>query len=79
MTPVVLRRKLKAISNQTVTEFVRKYRLRRAADLLTQKAGTVSEIAYQVGFESLSYFTKVFQEEFGMNPSDFSSFPKNEN
>ncbi|GGD70794.1 hypothetical protein GCM10011514_38630 [Emticicia aquatilis] len=79
MTTVVLRRKLKSILNQSVTEFVRKYRLQRAAELLTKRAGTVSEIAYQVGFESLSYFTKVFQEEFGMNPSDFSFSQKHEN
>lgn len=76
MTPVVLRRKLKAILNQTVTEFVRRYRLQIAAELLTKRSGTVSEIAYQVGFESLSYFTRVFQEEFGTNPSDFSSSQK---
>ena len=73
MTSTVLRRKLKAISNQTVTEFVRNYRLQRAADLLTKRTGSVSEIAYEVGFESLSYFTKVFQEAFGKLPSEFPS------
>ncbi|MDF7818749.1 ATP-binding protein [Runella sp. MFBS21] len=65
-----LRRKLKALTNYTATEFVRRYRLQRAADLLKQKTGTVSDIAFQVGFESLSYFTKVFQEEFGHTPSE---------
>jgi YesN/AraC family two-component response regulator len=71
MSVVVLRRKLKAITNNTVTEFVRKYRLQRAAELLSKRTGTVSEIAYQVGFESLSYFTKAFQEEFGKSPSEY--------
>ncbi len=71
MTPLQLRRKLKALTNQTAIEFVRHFRLQRAAELLRQKAGTVSEVAFQVGFESLSYFTKVFQETFGQLPSEF--------
>ncbi|MFN8348767.1 MAG: two-component regulator propeller domain-containing protein [Spirosomataceae bacterium] len=70
MAPLQLRRKLKALTNQTAIEFVRHSRLQRARELLRQKAGTVSEVAFQVGFESLSYFTKVFQETFGHSPSD---------
>lgn len=66
-----LRRKLKALTDCKPVEFIRKYRLRRAADLLSQGAGNVTDIAYEVGFESLSYFTKVFQEELGASPSDF--------
>jgi signal transduction histidine kinase/DNA-binding response OmpR family regulator len=72
MSTVQLRRKIKALTNQTVVEFIRKYRLQRAASLLKQKAGNVSDIAYQVGFESLPYFTKVFQEEFEITPSEYS-------
>ncbi|GAB3522342.1 hypothetical protein GCM10027442_47230 [Emticicia fontis] len=71
MTPVVLRRKIKALTNQTTTQFVRKYRLQKAANLLTNRADTVSNIAYQVGFENLSYFTRSFQEEFGQAPSEY--------
>lgn len=71
MAPVQLRRKLKALTNQTAIEFVRHYRLQRAADLLTQKAGTVSDIAFGVGFENLSYFARVFQEKYGVLPSDY--------
>jgi signal transduction histidine kinase/DNA-binding response OmpR family regulator len=71
LTSVVLRRKIKAVTNQSATQFVRKYRLQKAANLLANNADTVSNIAYQVGFESLSYFTKVFQEEFGVSPSEF--------
>lgn len=73
MSTVQLRRKLKALTNQNVIEFIRKYRLQRAASLLQQKAGNVSDIAYQVGFESLSYFTRTFQEEFGVNPSEYAA------
>lgn len=71
MTPVVLRRKIKAITNLTTIQFVRKYRLQKAANLLEIRADTVSNIAYQVGFENLSYFTRAFQEEFGQAPSEF--------
>ncbi len=72
MSQTQLLRKLKALTNQTINEFIRDFRLQRAADLLSKKAATVSEIAYQVGFESLSYFTKTFQEKFGKLPSEYS-------
>ncbi|MEQ9441252.1 MAG: ATP-binding protein [Cyclobacteriaceae bacterium] len=65
-----LHRKLKALTNQSATEFIRTYRLKRAAQLLTQHADQVSQIAYQVGFSSLSYFTKSFKEQFGCTPSE---------
>jgi signal transduction histidine kinase/CheY-like chemotaxis protein/AraC-like DNA-binding protein len=71
MTSVQLRRKLKALTGQTVTVFVRNYRLEKAAELLRSRAGTVSDIAYRVGFESLPYFSKVFQERFGKAPSEW--------
>ncbi|MBA4853888.1 ATP-binding protein [Emticicia sp. BO119] len=73
MSTVQLRRKIKALTNQTAVEFIRRYRLQRAANLLRQKAGMVSDIAYQVGFESLPYFTKVFQEEFEITPSEYAN------
>ena len=72
ITSVQLRRKLKALTGQTVTEYLRNYRLEKAAELLTNGTRTVSEIAYQVGFESLPYFSKVFQDKFGKNPSEWS-------
>lgn len=66
-----LRRKLKALTNQTIIEYVRNYRLDKAAQMLKNGDGSVSEIAYKVGFESLSYFSKVFQERFQQSPSDW--------
>jgi AraC-like DNA-binding protein len=62
---------LKALTGQTITEYVRNYRLEKAAELLLNKTGTISEIAYQVGFESLPYFSKVFFEKFGKTPSEW--------
>lgn len=66
-----LHRKLKALTGTSATEFIRKIRLQQAAQLAQENTLTVSEIAYQVGFESLSYFSKSFQEEFGMLPSEY--------
>ncbi|MVM42016.1 response regulator [Spirosoma sp. HMF3257] len=62
-------RKLKALTGQTAVEFIRNRRLELAATLIQQGGLTVSEVAYQVGFESLSYFTRSFQEKFGVLPS----------
>ncbi|MBF4519049.1 response regulator [Flavobacterium sp. ANB] len=71
LSPVQLRRKLKAITNQTGTEFVRNYRLEKASEMLKKGDKTVSQVAYEVGFESLPYFSKVFQEKFGKTASEW--------
>jgi DNA-binding response OmpR family regulator len=65
-----LYRKLTAITGQTPTEFMRSVRLKKAAQLL-QTGLSVAEVAEQVGFGSSSYFTKCFQEEFGVKPSQY--------
>ncbi|MCP9768960.1 response regulator [Lacihabitans sp. LS3-19] len=70
MSQSQLLRKIKALSNQTIVEFIRDYRLQKAHDLLKENAGSVSEIAFKVGFESLSYFSKTFFEKYGIVPSE---------
>lgn len=67
---VHLNRKIKGICGQTPREFIKTIRLKRAYRLLEQKSATVSEIAYQVGFGNLSYFTKCFKKAFRKMPSD---------
>jgi DNA-binding response OmpR family regulator len=71
-----LHRKLKAITNQSTTEFIRNFRLQRAAQLILQDAGTMGEIAYKVGFNSQAYFNKSFQEVFGCSPSEYKKSQK---
>ena len=71
MSRTQLYRKIHAISGQSVKEFIRIIRLKKAAELLHTKDKNISEIAYTVGFNSLSYFTASFTEYFGINPTKY--------
>lgn len=66
-----LHRKVKSITNQSPSEFIRNFRLQRATELLKQNFGNIAEIAYEVGFSSQAYFTKTFQEVYGLTPLEF--------
>ncbi len=66
-----LHRKIKALTNEAPGELLRNFRLKRAAQLLAQKSDSVTQIAYQVGFNDLSYFTKCFKELHGVVPSGY--------
>lgn len=71
MSRTQLHRKLKAIAGQSTGEFMRTLRLLRAAELLSGHGGNVTEVAYRVGFKSLSHFAKAFREQFGVPPSEY--------
>ncbi|MBL7851194.1 MAG: response regulator, partial [Cyclobacteriaceae bacterium] len=71
MSRVQLYRKVSALTGMAVNELIRKLRLQRAEHLLGQNWGSVSQVAYEVGFSNLSYFSKVFKEEFGVLPSEY--------
>ena len=66
-----LYRKVKAISGQSVSAFIRFLRLRKAAELMLKSNMNVSEASFQVGISDVKYFRKQFQKLFGMNPSDY--------
>nr|WP_288982036.1 tetratricopeptide repeat protein [uncultured Allomuricauda sp.] len=72
MSRMQLHRKLKALTGQTTSEFIRGQRLKLAAKLLQKSDVNISEIGYQVGFNDHSYFTKCFRETYGLSPSEFS-------
>ena len=71
MSRTQVHRKIKSITNKSTSEFIRSYRLQKAADLIKQDAGNMAEIAYMVGFNSQAYFTKSFQEIYGCSPMDY--------
>lgn len=71
MSRMQLHRKLKALTDQSASDFIRHIRLQRAADLLQQPGIQIAEAAYLSGFNHLSYFAKCFKDQFGMLPSEF--------
>ena len=70
LSRVQLYRKVKALTGRTPVDIIRLSRLNRASALLAQGHKNISEVAYDVGFSSPSYFTKCFKDEFGMVPGD---------
>lgn len=68
-----LQRKLKTISGVTPGDYLRNYRLRKACKLLLETDMRINEVAFHVGFNSASYFTKVFQKTYNMLPKEFMS------
>lgn len=71
-----LQRKLKQLTNQNPSDFIKTTRLRNASFLLTQKGMSISETAYATGFSSLSHFSNSFREFYGMSPSKYVEIHK---
>ena len=63
-------RKIKALTNYSPVELLRKMRLAKAREMLTATERSISEIAYEVGFSAPAYFTRVFRETYGESPSE---------
>lgn len=66
-----LYRKIKALTGLSAGEFIRKLRVQKAEQLLLSGKYNISEIAHQVGLNSMSYFRECFKEEYGMSPSEY--------
>ena len=69
-------RKVNGLLGMSPNEYLRQRRLALAAQMLERRNGSVSDICYKVGFNSPSYFTKCFREQFGVLPSDYSQQKK---
>lgn len=65
-----LLRKVQKAANVSASQFIRQVRLQKAMVMIRQSSLTVSEISYQVGFSSTSYFIKCFREEYGYSPGE---------
>ncbi len=66
-----LHRKFTALYNETPSDFIRRIRLSKAAKLLEQHFGNISEVALEVGFNNPAYFTQCFKEQFKKTPSEY--------
>ena len=64
--------KVKALTGQTPNNFLKSIRLKRAVQLLEKGGLGISEIAYLVGFRDPRYFSKVFQKEHKMTPTEYA-------
>ena len=63
--------KIKVLTDKTPNELIQLMRLKKAAQLLTEKKYRINEICYMVGFNNPSYFSKCFSKQFGMKPGEF--------
>ncbi len=70
MSRMQLHRKIKALTNQSTSVLVKNIRLEKGLQLLKEKDLNISEIAYETGFSSPNYFSKIFKEKFGKAPSE---------
>lgn len=66
-----LLRKIKVLTNLSPVDFIRLIRLKKAAELIQEGKQRIGEICYMVGINSPSYFSKLFQRQFGMTPKEF--------
>jgi len=73
MGRATLFRKIKAITGETPNQFILSYRLNRAAQLLREHFGNVTEVAMAAGFNSSNYFATCFKEKFGETPSEYQA------
>ena len=66
-----LYRKIMELTARSLNTFIKDYRLGEALKLLNKSKGNISEIAFETGFSSPSYFSKCFQKKFGLHPSAY--------
>lgn len=78
MSRSTLHRKIKAVTGQTPNDFIRLMRLKQAASLLSTGKYQSGEVCMLVGFNSHSYFAKIFQQQFGLAPKEFADSHKSQ-
>lgn len=71
LSRVHMYRKLKELTNQSATNYIRNIRLTKAAEILRQGKSTVSEVAYLVGFRTPTHFSSAFKDLYGVTPKEY--------
>jgi AraC-like DNA-binding protein len=72
LSRIQLLRKIKALTGLSSSDFIRDVRLKRAAEMISNKVDTITQIGYAVGFNDQSYFAKCFKKRFGVAPSEYA-------
>ena len=78
MSPYRFSRLFKQHSNYTFQEYLLQHRIDEAARLLANPKTSITDIAYAVGFNDASYFTRAFKRYKGLSPSDFRVQPQDQ-
>jgi len=68
----LLYKKIKALTDLSITDFINSYKLKRALDLMKMNDPAISDIAFSVGFNDPKYFSRLFRKFYGMTPTEFS-------
>ena len=71
MSRMQLHRKIKAVSDRTSSNYIRSYRLHKSKPQLSDVNLNISEVAWSVGFKDVNYYSKSFQKEFKISPSEY--------
>ena len=71
MSKTKLNQKIKNITGQSIAEFVRAFRLKKAVQIMTNEDVLLSEVTFRTGFTDASHFSRLFKKEFGKTPSQF--------
>lgn len=71
MSRTKLYQKIKEISGQSIIEFIRSVRLKKAVEIMTHEDVLLTEVMYRIGIQTQSYFSKAFKKEYGKTPSQF--------
>ena len=71
MSRTQLHNKIKALTGHSTSHFIKKVRIHQATRLLRTTEMNISQVAFEVGIESLPYFTKIFTKEIGISPSKY--------
>jgi DNA-binding response OmpR family regulator len=71
MSRTRLYQKIKSISHQSIGDFIRTFRLKKAVQIMTHEDVSLTEVMVRIGIQTQSYFTKAFKKEFGKTPTQF--------
>ena len=69
----LLYKKIRAITDLNITDFINSFKLRKAVELIHENKQPIADIAFNVGFNDPKYFSRIFRKFYGMSPSEFHS------